>query len=191
MLDSRIELETRPTKPFANELTIINAAREDPKAFGELYLMYVRRIFRYLYSRIRNVEEAEDVTTQTFMAAFESFPKFREKEHFASWLFMIARNKAMDHFRYGKNLPSLEEIDEIPIEFDPLSGVIRAEQAAALAKLVEVLPDKDRELLRLRFLGEMTFTEIAHLLHKNEEAVKKSIYRLLARLHSQLEVSNE
>jgi DNA-directed RNA polymerase specialized sigma24 family protein len=53
------------------------------------------------------------------------------------------------------------------------------------------LSDEERELLRLRFLAEMSFPEISHFLHRNEEAVKKSIYRLLARLHSQLEVLHE
>jgi RNA polymerase sigma-70 factor (ECF subfamily) len=57
--------------------------------------------------------------------------------------------------------------------------------------LIQALPEEDRELLRLRFLAEMSFPEIARILHRNEEAVKKTIYRLLARLHSQLEVSNE
>jgi RNA polymerase sigma-70 factor (ECF subfamily) len=72
-----------------------------------------------------------------------------------------------------------------------LYGVIQSEQTAVLSKLIQALPEEDRELLRLRFLAAMSFPEIAHFLHRNEEAVKKSIYRLLARLHSQLEVSNE
>ena len=97
----------------------------------------------------------------------------------------------MDHFRKRKNTTSIDDVDEIPVENDPLYGVIQSEQTAALSKLVQALPEEDRDLLRLRFLANMSFREIAYLLQRNEEAVKKSIYRLLARLHSQLEVSND
>ncbi len=174
-----------------DELKIIKAVRQDPKVFGELYKRYVEKIFRYLYSRIGNVHEAEDVTAQTFMAAFESFDRFRQDIHFASWLFTIARNKAMDHYRQQKKLPISDENNDIPDEKDPINDVIQSEQTAVLAKLIKTLPQDDRELLRLRFLAEMSFPEIARLLHRKEEAVKKSIYRLLARLKSQVEISNE
>ena len=191
MAESSIVLISEKINRESDELRIIKAAREDPKAFGELYKLYVEQIFRYLYSRVGNVHEAEDVTAQTFLVAFESFDRFREDGHFASWLFTIARNKAMDHFRQRKNISCIDEAANIPVENDPLYGVIQLEQMAALSKLIQALPEEDRELLRFRFLAAMSFPEIAHFLHRNEDAVKKSIYRLLARLHSQLEVSNE
>ncbi len=191
MAESSIMLISEKINREADELRIIKAAREDPKAFGELYKLYVEPVFRYLYSRVGNVHEAEDITAQAFLVAFESFDRFREDRHFASWLFTIARNKAMDHFRQRINLSSIDEAANIPVENDPLYGVIQFEQMAALSKLIQALPEEDRELLRLRFLAAMSFPEIAHFLHRNEDAVKKSIYRLLARLHSQLEVSNE
>jgi len=69
--------------------------------------------------------------------------------------------------------------------------VIQSDQAAFLSNLIRALPEEDRELLRLRFLADMSYPEIARFLHRKEEAVKKSIYRLLARLKSQVEVSND
>jgi len=191
MAESSIALASEKINRESDELKIIKAARQDPKVFGELYKLYVEQVFRYLYSQIGNVHEAEDTTAQTFLAAFESFDRFKQEEHFASWLFAIARNKAMDQFRKRKNTSSIDEVDDIPVENDPLYGVIQSEQTAALSKLIQALPEEDRDLLRLRFLADMSFPEIAYLLHRNEDAVKKSIYRLLARLHSQLEVSND
>ena len=191
MAESGIELTSEKIDRMTDEIRIIKAARQDPKVFGELYKLYVEQVFGYLYSRIGNLHEAEDVTAQTFLAAFESFDKFRQEGHFASWLFGIARNKAMDHFRKRKNTTSIDEVYDIPVENDPLYGVIQSEQTAALSKLIQALPEEDRDLLRLRFLADMSFPEIAYLLHRNEEAVKKTTYRLLARLHSQLEVSND
>ena len=191
MAENSIALKSEKINHESDELKIIRAARQDSKAFGELYTLYVEQVFRYLYSRIGNVHEAEDTTAQTFLVAFETFDRFRQDGHFASWLFTIARNKAMDHFRRRENTYSIDEVKDIPVENDPLVGVIQSEQTAALSKLIQALPEEDRELLRLRFLAAMSFPEIAHFLHRNEDAVKKSIYRLLARLHSQLEVSNE
>jgi RNA polymerase sigma-70 factor (ECF subfamily) len=97
----------------------------------------------------------------------------------------------MDCFRRRKNTSSFNEVDEISVEKDPLYEVIQSEQMSALSKLIQSLPQEDRELLRLRFLADMSFPEIARFLHRKEEAIKKSIYRLLARLKSQVEVSNE
>jgi RNA polymerase sigma-70 factor (ECF subfamily) len=191
MVESCNTLTPKKIKDESDELGIIQAARQDSKQFGELYRHYVEQVYRYLYSRIGNVHEAEDLTAQTFLAAFESFERFRQDGHFASWLFTIAHNKAMDHFRQRKNTSSIDDVKDIPVENDPLNGLIQSEQTAALSRLIRALPEEERELLRLRFLADMSFPEIARFLHRNEDAVKKSIYRLLARLHSQLEVPNE
>ncbi|HCC78195.1 MAG: hypothetical protein A2X25_04675 [Chloroflexi bacterium GWB2_49_20] len=191
MAENSIALKSKQTEQESEELRIIKAVRQDPKEFGELYKLYVEQVFRYLYSRLGNVHEAEDVTAQTFLAAFEAFDRFRQDGHLAPWLFGIARNKATDHFRKRKNSAPIEDAENIPVVEDPLVGVIQSEQAMSLANLIQELSEDEHELLRLRFLVEMSFPEIAHLLQRNEEAVKKSIYRLLARLHSQLEVSNE
>ena len=67
--------------------------------FGELFSLYTQPVYRYVYSRIGRIAEAEYVTAQTFLVAFEHFPKYRHDGCFASWLFSIARSKAMDYFR--------------------------------------------------------------------------------------------
>lgn len=174
-------------RDLSQEQQLIQAARQDPRAFGELYKLYVTRVFRYLYSRLGNRQEAEDITAQTFLAAFESFDHFRGSGHFAAWLFTIARNKAMDHYRKQKNTLPLESESLSPIDDDPLYRVIQSEQSAQLAGLIRQLPGEEQQLLQLRFLAEMTFAEMAQFLHRSEQAVKKATYRLLARLQSQLE----
>ena len=191
MAESRITLTTEKFNPMTDEIRIIQAAKQDPRVFGELYKLYVEQVFRYLYSKIGNLHDAENITSQTFLAAFESFDKFRQDGHFASWLFGIARNKAMDHFRLRDRSTHMDGFSEIPTEDNTLARMIKTEQEEALSTLIQALSEEDRELLRLRFLADMSFPEIARFLHRNEEAVKKTTYRLLARLHSQLEVSNE
>lgn len=182
---------TQLTKDEIDEIKIIRAARRDPRAFGELYKIYVKRVFRYLFSRIGNINDTEDVTAQTFLAAFESFNNFRRDRYFAAWLFTIARNKAMDYFRHRGDFKDIEEIKSLSDENDPLEKAIQTEQVLALSKLIHLLPEEDQELLRLRFLASLNFQDIAHCLHCNKDAVKKSTYRLLERLQKKLEVSYE
>ena len=85
MAESSIALASEKINRESDELKIIKAARQDPKVFGELYKLYVEQVFRYLYSRIGYVHDAEDITAQTFLIAFESFDRFRQDGHFASW----------------------------------------------------------------------------------------------------------
>jgi RNA polymerase sigma-70 factor (ECF subfamily) len=81
------------------EAGLVAAAKRDPRAFEQLYRLYVQPIFRYIYSRIGSLPEAEDATAQTFLAALEAFDHYHHDGHFAAWLFAIAHWKAADHFR--------------------------------------------------------------------------------------------
>ncbi len=148
----------------------------------------MERVFRYLYSQTGNIQEAEDLTSQTFLTALESINHYRQDGHFSAWLFTIAHNKAMDHFRRKKKTIPLDEKREIP---DPIHAVMQSEQSIMLRTLIRSLTEEERELLRLRFLAEMSYEEMAHFLRRNEQAVKKSLYRLLARLQRQMEDSHE
>lgn len=177
--------------PPPNILALIENARNDPQAFAQLYQLYVQPVFRYLYSRIGSLPEAEDATAQTFLAALESLPRYRDDGHFAAWIFSIARRKAMDHFRSQKRLVSLDYAESIALQPDLLQQAIQSEQNQALAKVIGSLPDDERELIRLRYIAELDFAEIGRLLNRSEDATKKSLYRLLARLQSQLEGSHE
>jgi RNA polymerase sigma factor (sigma-70 family) len=174
-----------------NEPTPVGAVRQDRGKFEELYQFYVHRIFRYHYSRVGDQQVAEDLTAQTFLAALETFDHFREGGCIAAWLFGIARNKAIDHYRKRIIVDPLDEVTLSSVENDPLTGIIHSERRAVLAGLIRALPENERELLRLRYLGEMSFDEIGHALRRNADAVKKTLYRLLQRLQRQLESTND
>ncbi len=190
MVEKTMQTEPMPQPEAKRVAQLVAAAKNDPQAFGELYLLYVQPVFRYLFSRMGNSSEAEEATAQTFLAALERFPKYRHKGYFASWLFSIARNKAMDHFRKQRKEASLDEAGQIPADANLLRQVIKTEQMTALSKLIRALPDDQQELIRLRYVAELPFAEIGHLLGQKEDTVKKSLYRLLARLKAQLEDSH-
>ena len=80
---------------------------------------------------------------------------------------------------------------EVPVETDLLQKVIQTERFAALARQIATLSEAERELIRLRYVAELSFCEIAKLDGRNQEAVKKSLYRLLARLQRKLEESHD
>lgn len=169
---------------------LIQKARADPQQFAALYDRFLAPLYGYLYQHVANKQEAEELTSQTFLAAFEAFQSYRHRGMFAAWLFGIARKKLADHYRHWPREQSLEEVSE-PAE-DPhyLGQTVREERLAALKRVIATLPEGEKELLRLRFSAGLSFKEMALLLHKNEEAVKKSVYRLLARLQSQMEEQN-
>ena len=158
--------------------------------FEHIYQQHIRQVYGYLFSILGNVQDAEDICGQTFLAVYERLHTFRGNSSIKSWILRIARNKAMDHFRKRKRIVT-GELPEMPENHDPLNGVIQSEQAQLLAGLMKEMPENEVELLRLRFLAQMTFAEMAEFLGRNEDAVKKSVYRLVERLKKQVEVSHE
>jgi RNA polymerase sigma-70 factor (ECF subfamily) len=166
---------------------LIVDAQENPAAFGRLYDQYVQPVYRYLYSRIGDIHAAEDVTSQTFMAAYEALPKYRERGQFSAWLFRIARSKMNDHFRKNRYEIGLDAAGEMLEREDSLGALIRAEELSKIRFLIKNLNEEEQDLIRLRYVAELSFAEIADLLGKREDAVKKSVYRLLERLKGQME----
>lgn len=190
MVERTMSIKTKPQPEEKQILQLITSAKRDPQMFGDLYLLYAQPVFRYLYSRIGSVSEAEDVTAQTFLAALEYLPKYRHNGHFASWLFSIARNKTVDYFRGISKEVSLEAAESIPADVNLPQEAVRTERTVALLKLIKSLPDHEQELIRLRYIAELSFAEIGQLLGQKEDTAKKSLYRLLARLKIQLEDSH-
>lgn len=166
---------------------LVEAARKDPAAFGRLYNHFVQPVYRYLYSQVGTVHDAEDLTSQTFMTAYESLPRYRERGYFSAWLFRIARSRMVDHFRGSRREVGLQAAERIKATHDALGQVIQDEELNRLNTLVCELAEEEQDLIRLRYIADLSFAEMADLLGKREDAVKKSVYRLLARLKSQME----
>ncbi len=163
-----------------------------PAAFAELYRQYLNLVYRYLYLKVGNTAEAEDLTSQVFLAALEGLPRYRHQGHFAAWLFSLARRKAADYYR-GAPLTELDHGEREPAapEADLLGRVIQQEELQALSRLISALSEDERELLRLRFAARLSFEEMAAVLERKTSAVKMALYRLLERLETQLEASHE
>ena len=154
--------------------------------FSMFYRQYFDQVYRYLFNRLGNQQDAEDVCSQTFIQAYKSFASLRDPSRFPSWVFKISRNKLNDFWRRKKPVVALD--DELGSGSpDLLHSTEQAERHQRLAHLIRDLPEKDQEIIRLRYLGELNFREISLILGKSEGATKKSLYRLLAQLQSQME----
>jgi RNA polymerase sigma-70 factor (ECF subfamily) len=192
MMDKYLTSEDTKRKALLEEASLIRAARNDPTVFDQLYLGHIRPIYRYIFCKVGDVKQTEDLTAQVFLEALESLPHYHHNGHFSAWLFSIARHKVADHYRFRHRDLPLEIIhQESHLNGDPLSSLIQTEEAQRISKFIHLLDEQDQELLRLRIVAELNFGEIARLIHRNMESTKKRFYRLLAHLRQQLELDHD
>lgn len=177
--------------PDASDDELIANVPVDPAAFGVLYRRYLDPVYRYFYARVGNPAEAEDLTSQVFLAAFESLANYRSQGRFPAWLFSIARRKIADHYRGRRPQVPLDLAANLASPSnDPLAQTLQVEELESLQKHLALLAEDDRELLRLRFAARLNFTEIAAVLGRGESSVKMALYRLLKHLENQMEVNH-
>ncbi|MGB4595643.1 MAG: sigma-70 family RNA polymerase sigma factor [Anaerolineaceae bacterium] len=166
-------------------------SQSERKPFVDWYDECAERVYKFLYSKVNSLAEAQDLTSQTFLKAWQAYPTLRDPDRFIPWIFTIARNQANDHYRQHKHMEVLLDEFAPDPQANPVQIAIQKERSQELSKLISILNEDDRELLYLRYQGEITFREIAQVLGRSESAVKKQHLRLLARLQSQLEPEND
>jgi RNA polymerase sigma-70 factor (ECF subfamily) len=177
---------------YQDDATTVEHARRDPRAFGDLYRRYVVRVYRYLFNHVGDSVEAEDLTSQVFVSAWQGLSRYQEQGSFAAWLFGIARHKVSDHFRHLKNHLSIDQIgDKLWESMDILVDIEGEENLERLARLVARLRPEQRELLRLRFAADMSYQQIGGLLGKSEAAVKMSAHRIIRQLQEDWEQDDD
>ena len=171
------------------EQLIARAQAGDRDALEELYLEHFDRIYSYLHMTVGNRHDAEDLTTQTFLKMLESIGKFRRgTAPFSAWLFRIAHNLAMDHFRTTKRWQPEEEVPE-PEGAEASSAEDEALQSIgrrSMLELIENLSHDQQQVLTLKFVFNFSNGEAATILGKTEGAVKSLQHRALTSLQKQV-----
>jgi RNA polymerase sigma-70 factor (ECF subfamily) len=162
----------------------------DRDALEELYLIHFDRIYSYLHVSVGNRHDAEDLTTQTFLRMIESIGKFRwQSAPFSAWLFRIAHNLAMDHFRANKRVQLEEEVPE-PAPDESTSaeaGALEAIGRRSMFELIDDLSPEQQQVLTLKFVFNFSNAEAATVLGKTEGAIKSLQHRALVSLQKQLD----
>jgi RNA polymerase sigma-70 factor (ECF subfamily) len=166
----------------------------DRDALEELYLMHFDRIYSYLHVTVGNKHDAEDLTTQTFLRMLESIGKFRwQSAPFSAWLFRIAHNLSMDHFRASRRWQPEEEVPEPPPDESTSAemGALESIGRRSMLELIEDLSGEQQQVLTLKFVFNFSNGEVATILGKTEGAIKSLQHRALASLQKQLERREE
>jgi RNA polymerase sigma-70 factor (ECF subfamily) len=170
---------------------LVDAAKGGERsALEELYLIHFDRIYSYLHVTVGNRHDAEDLTTQTFLKMLESIGKFRwGTAPFSAWLFRIAHNLAMDHFRASRRWQPEEEVPE-PEPDESTSaeaGALNAIGHKSMLELIDDLSNEQQQVLTLKFVFGFSNGEAATILGKTEGAVKSLQHRALVTLQHTLE----
>ena len=168
------------------------AQQGDRAALEELYLIHFDRIYSYLHMSVGNRHDAEDLTTQTFLKMLEAIGRFRwQSAPFSAWLFRIAHNLSMDHFRATKRWQPEEEVPE-PAGAQESSAEDEALQSIgrkSMLRLIEDLSNEQQQVLTLKFVFNFSNGEAAAILGKTEGAVKSLQHRALVSLQKHISSS--
>ncbi len=160
----------------------------DAGAFGALYDRYVRKIHEYLFYRCHHRETAEDLTSLTFTKALERLASFDAgKGTFSAWVYRIARNALIDHFRAQKPGTDIEDVwDLLRDGTDVARDAETAERLRQVEAHLAALPSAQRELVIMRVWDGLSYAEIAEATGKSEAACKMAFSRTIAALRKAL-----
>lgn len=157
------------------EFSLIERAKSgDAEAFAKLYDAYVERVSRYVYFRISEDYDVEDLVSQVFLKAWENLSHYKAGNSlFAAWLYTIAKNLVIDHYRTRKDTLPLEEILALASETEmPDEEVQTRFDLAALRNALQVLPYDQQQALILKYIAGVPNESIARLLNKQEGTVR-------------------
>jgi RNA polymerase sigma-70 factor (ECF subfamily) len=157
-----------------NSELISRAKNGDAVVIGALYERFRLSIFRYLYYRLGDQQMAEDLTSEVFLRMIRSLPGLSPNSlSFQAWLFQIARNLAIDHYR-KMSVRDHVQLDEnvISRDEDIDTSLERNLTSERLRRALSRLNPDQRDVIVLRFVADMPITQVAQTLHKSEDSVK-------------------
>ncbi|MBX7185146.1 MAG: sigma-70 family RNA polymerase sigma factor [Vicinamibacteria bacterium] len=161
------------------------AQNGDPAAFDEIVERHKGAVFRAALSALRNREDAEDVTQETFITAYRKLDTFRGESQLRTWLSRIAWNRSMDHRRRGRfrrflHLDEPAAIDLPSLEADPERSTLASSAHARVRREIDRLPENLRDTLLLASAGDLDYASIAEMLGVREGTVKSRVFEARA-----------
>lgn len=154
----------------------------DAESFGKIFDILSDSIYRFLAFRLKNRDDAEEMTNQVFLEAWQGIKRFDGKRSFKTWIFAIARYTLIDFYRKHRSTAPLEAVTDLAGNTDlEAEATTKSEVELVLAE-VNRLPELYQTILKLRFLEEMEYSEIAQLTGKTENSVRVIVKRGLDKL---------
>lgn len=168
--------------PIPEEGHLVHQAKSgDSEAFAQLYDAYMERVYRYVYFRVSDEQTAEDLASQVFLKAWEGLERYQiNGSPFVAWLYTIAHNLVIDHYRTRKEAVGLDEIIPLAAEDESLDEQVGASfDLQIMREVLEILNEEQQQVLTLRFIAELSTEEIAKAMGKREGAVRALQMRAL------------
>lgn len=171
---------------------VARAIQRDREAFGALYDLYFERIYRYVRLKVGDPAEAEDVTGSVFLSAWRGMEHFAPQGEgsFQAWLFRLAHNALVDHYRRQRDVDPLDAVEEyrLPVEasFNPEAVLDRRLTVEELHQALQTLTEEQREVILLRFVEGLSAREIGEIVGKQEGTVRGMQFRALEALRRAL-----
>lgn len=179
------------TLPRGHEDELVERAKTEADAFGELYDHYFGQIYRFAYSRLRDQDAAEEVTQEVFMKALRAMPRYRPTGHpFSAWLYQIASNAIADHYRQHRPTSSLDDAVELVDPARPVAErVVQSAEARRVWAAIDSLPEQQRTAMTLKLGEDLKLAQIGVIMGKSEGAVKLLIHRGMIGVRQRLGVT--
>ena len=169
-----------------DDQALVERAKADPEAFGDLYQRYLGQIYSYIYHRTGDTGEAEDLTERVFMQALTHLQSYTYRGlPFTVWLYRIAHNTVANWYR-GRQRHKTSPIDEARAVARQDAPLEQVEEAMLVRKAVATLPPDRQQLLLLKFVEERPHAEIGQIMGRSEGAVKALLHRTLRALREEL-----
>ena len=174
------------------EKQLVEAAKTNIESFGRLYDFYFPKVYAFVASKIYNRDDAEDITGDIFMKALENFRNFEWRGvPFGAWLFRIARNTLNDYYgKYAKTRTSDIDkafgVSEYEEKTSPHKKAAQEELAGKVKEILTGMPERELNVIQLKFFSEMTNREIMHITGLSESHVAVIIYRTLRKIKPEL-----
>jgi len=171
-----------------NEKELVNLARDDDQAFEQLYNHYFPKIYGYVFKRVGHHETAEDIVSKTFTKVFLNLKDYEHKGFtFGAWVYKIATNNLIDHYRSSSKKKDVVDIENIAEPEAPGMGideqVDQHQKSDHVRQLLKELPEKDQQIVSLKYFAEMSGVEIAGVLEITENNARVKLSRALNKFH--------
>ena len=172
-----------------DERALIERAKQDKDAFGELYARYVDKIYSYVYYRTGNYQDAEDLTARVFFRAIQHIGNYEDQGvPFSAWLYRIAHNLLANWYRdqSRRQMLSLDSVAQWHVEDSPELATELLEDQEALLAAIRRLPAERQELLILKYVERLSNADIGEIMGRSEGAIKSLYHRTLLSLRDDL-----
>jgi RNA polymerase sigma-70 factor (ECF subfamily) len=176
---------THKDPPLLEEARLVAEAKAgDPQAFARLYDSYVERVTRYVYFRVSGMIDTEDLVSQVFLKAWEKLDRYKTgSSPFIAWLYTIARNLVIDHYRTKKDVLPLEEAIAFPSDMEmPDEEAQTRFDLQAMRDALQFLTSDQQQALILKYIAGLPNISIAKIMNKQEGTIRGLQMRALQTL---------